>query len=81
MATRKCDCGYECRLPGEAEALDLYGCARTVVRKVGFGQQIIQCNQNEQIDVGFQEDPDALVEAYKQSKEWQPPKKDDNKKK
>lgn len=29
----KCICGYECRLPGEQEMLDQYGCARTSVRR------------------------------------------------
>jgi hypothetical protein len=31
----KCVCGYECRLPGEQEMLDQYGCAKTIVRREG----------------------------------------------
>jgi hypothetical protein len=45
----KCHCGYECRLPGEAEALEQYGCAKTVSRREGpFGAfQLIQCSQED----------------------------------
>ena len=31
----KCICGYECRLPGEQDMLEQYGCAKTIVRREG----------------------------------------------
>ena len=55
----KCSCGYECRFPGEAEALAQYGCAKTQTRREGpFGSfQLVQCSQDDKARQGTPELP------------------------
>lgn len=44
----KCICGYDCRLPGEQEMLDQYGCARTLVKREGpFNSlSVVMCSRD-----------------------------------
>jgi len=68
----KCVCGYECRLPGEQEMLDQWGCARTIVTREGpFNSLSVQmCSRDElpptvdQTGDGGKSFHDQFVEKY-----------------
>lgn len=65
----KCICGYECRLPGEQEMLDQYGCARTIVRREGpFNSlSVTMCGRDSTPpDAGPIEDGQAFVDKFKE---------------
>lgn len=73
----KCICGYECRLPGEQEMLDRYGCARTIERREQpFNNlTVVMCDRDTGAPQLPDDDSQAFTDAFKQAYQKTPPKK------
>lgn len=65
---RKCECGYECRLPGETQMLDKYGCARAIeVRQQPFNNiQVTTCSGDGEPPYLEIDDGQAFADQFKQ---------------
>lgn len=65
----KCRCGYVCRLPGEQEMLDKWGCAKTIEkREQPFNNISVTMCPSDGGDppASDDEDGEAFTEAFKQ---------------
>lgn len=65
----KCQCGYECRFPGEQEALDKWGCARAMeTRQQPFNNlSVTMCSRETGAPLLEEpEDGQAFADAFKQ---------------
>ena len=65
----RCSCGYEPKFQEEFNMLELWGCAKAVVKSTGgFGQSVTMCSARDHREAAedIQEDPNAFVDSYKQ---------------
>lgn len=78
MNENKCSCGYPMRFPGEQEAFDLYGCAKTITRRTPpFNNlEIVTCTRDGQDPVLGKVDDSDFTSKFKQNyPQNAPPKK------